>query len=178
MHGVPELLLRVPRREEDARRHLGVEGDLEGVRPGAGEWDVEHEYGSRLDVHDSSGWLAELYRTLAAQELISSLVHESDTDRVYPDLRASSADAQHEVRPRTDRRETGEPDVLEDAENAELTLLIDEGVVGDECEVEMQGQATRIEVMTSFCLMLLTTSIPCRICPNTVCTRSRWACGL
>jgi hypothetical protein len=52
--------------------------------------------------------------------------------------------------------------VLENAEDAELALLVDEGVVGDEREVEMQGQATRIEVITSFCLMLLTTSIPCR----------------
>jgi hypothetical protein len=39
---------------------------------------------------------------------------------------------------RTDRRELGQPDVLEDAQEAELALLIDEGVVGGQREVEMQ----------------------------------------
>ena len=81
---------------------------------------------------------------------------------------------EHEVGSRTHRREARQPDVLEDAEDAELALLVDEGVVGDECEVEMQCQATRMEVITSFCLMLLTTSIPWRTWPNTVCTLSRW----
>jgi hypothetical protein len=39
---------------------------------------------------------------------------------------------------RADRRKLGEPDMLEDAEHAELALLIDEGVVGGQREVEMQ----------------------------------------
>jgi hypothetical protein len=37
------------------------------------------------------------------------------------------------------RREIGEPDVLKHAEHAELALLIDQGVVRDDREVEVQG---------------------------------------
>jgi hypothetical protein len=37
-----------------------------------------------------------------------------------------------------DRRELGEPDVLEDAQDAELSLLVDQGVVGGQREIEMQ----------------------------------------
>ena len=77
--------------------------------------------------------------------------------------------------PGAHRGEVDQPYMLEDAEDAELALLIDEGVVGDEREVEVQGQATRMEVITSFCLMPFTTSIPCRTWPKTVWTRSRWA---
>ena len=156
--GFLELLLRVPGGERDPSRYLAIECDLERVGAGAGERDIEHKHCPCLDVHDAGRWLAELHRALAAEQLVSSLVHESDADGVHPDLGASAADAQHEVRAGTHRREAGEPDVLEDAEDAEFALLVDEGVVGD----EMQGQATRIEVMTSFCLMLFTTSIPCR----------------
>jgi hypothetical protein len=36
------------------------------------------------------------------------------------------------------RRKAGEPDVLENAQNAELALLVDQRVIGDEGEVEMQ----------------------------------------
>jgi hypothetical protein len=170
-------LLRVPRGERNPRRRLAVERDLERVGSRLRERDVEDQHRSGLHIHDACGRLAELDRPFAAEQLVSSLVYEPDPDRVDSDLRASSTNPQHEVGARTDGRETGEPDVLEDAENAELSLLIDEGVIGDEREVEMQGQATRIELMTSFCLMLLTTSIPCRTWPNTVWTRSRWACG-
>jgi hypothetical protein len=37
-----------------------------------------------------------------------------------------------------DRREFGQPDVLEDAQDAQLALLVDQGVVGRQCEVEVQ----------------------------------------
>jgi hypothetical protein len=170
-------LLRISRGERHPRRRLAVERDLERVGSGFRKRDVEDQHRSGLHIHDAGGRLAELDRPFAAEQLVACLVNEPNPDRVDADLRASSANPQHEVRARTDGREAGKPDVLEDAENAELSLLIDEGVVGDEREVEMQGQATRIELMTSFCLMLLTTSIPCRTWPNTVCTRSRCDCG-
>jgi hypothetical protein len=37
-----------------------------------------------------------------------------------------------------DRREAGNPHVLKDAQHAELALLVDQGVVRDDGEVEMQ----------------------------------------
>ena len=165
--------MRVSRGERNPCRRLAVERDLERVGSRLGERDVEDQHRPGLHIHDTGGRLAELDRSFAAEQLVSSLVHEPDTNRVDSDLGTSSTDPQHEMGAGTDGREAGEPDVLEDAKNAELSLLIDEGVIGDEREVEMQGQATRIELMTSFCLMLLTTSIPCRTWPNTVWIRSR-----
>jgi hypothetical protein len=43
------------------------------------------------------------------------------------------------VSPGIYRREIGEPDVLKHAEHAELALLIDQGVIRDDREVEVQG---------------------------------------
>jgi hypothetical protein len=40
--------------------------------------------------------------------------------------------------PGTDGRKVGEPHVLEDAQHAQLALLIDQRVVRDEREVEVQ----------------------------------------
>lgn len=55
------------------------------------------------------------------------------------DLGSPSADSEHQVSARIDRRKVGEPDVLKHAEHAELALLIDQGVVGDNREIEVQG---------------------------------------
>jgi hypothetical protein len=55
-----------------------------------------------------------------------------------PDLGAASAHAQHQVRARVHRRELLDPDVLEDAQHAELPLLVDQRVVGDDREVDLQ----------------------------------------
>jgi hypothetical protein len=137
-------LLRISRHQRHPGPHFPVEGDLEGVRPGARERDVEHQDGPGFHVHDAGRRLAELHGSLSAQQLGSGLVHEFDSDGVHPDLRSPAAHPQHEVGSGADRREAGQPDVLKDAEDAELSLLVDEGVVGDESEVEMQCQATRM----------------------------------
>ena len=42
---------------------------------------------------------------------------------------------------RVDGGKVREPDVLKHAEHAELALLVDQGVVGDDSEVEVQGSA-------------------------------------
>jgi hypothetical protein len=57
---------------------------------------------------------------------------------VHSNLRAPPANPEHQVRAGTDGGEIGQPDVLKDAEHAQLALLIDQGVVGDDGEVEMQ----------------------------------------
>ena len=67
----------------------------------------------------------------------------------------------------------GHPDVLKDAQDAELALLIDQGIVGEDREVDLHRHETRIELITSSLRIALTTSIPSVTCPNTVCLRSR-----
>jgi len=60
---------------------------------------------------------------------------------VDTDLGASAANPEHQVGARIDGGKVGEPDVLKHAEHAELALLIDQGVVGDDREIEVQGSA-------------------------------------
>jgi hypothetical protein len=42
------------------------------------------------------------------------------------------------VGPWIDGGKVGEPDVLKHAEHAELALLVDQGVIGDDREIEVQ----------------------------------------
>ena len=55
-----------------------------------------------------------------------------------PDLSAPPLYPEHQVGAGIYGREVGEPDVLKDPEDAELALLIDQGVVGNYRKIEMQ----------------------------------------
>jgi hypothetical protein len=57
---------------------------------------------------------------------------------VHPDLGAPPAYPEHEVGPGIDGRKIGEPDVLKHAQHAELALLVDQGIIGDDREIEVQ----------------------------------------
>jgi hypothetical protein len=137
-------------RERDACHRLAVELDFEGVVPGPRQRDVEHEDGAGFHVRDSGRRLPELNRSLAAEELRVRIVDEADPDPVDADLRSSPPHAQHQVGAGMDCGEIGHPDVLKDPQDGELSLLVNEGVVGEDGEVESQAQLTRIDSMTSF----------------------------
>ena len=47
-----------------------------------------------------------------------------------------------------------------DAEHGQLALLVEQGVVAQHGEVDARVQLTRIELITSPCLIALTTSMP------------------
>ena len=102
------------------------------------------------------------------EELGPAFVHEPNPDGVNPDLSPPTADPEHQVGARIHRGKVGQPDVLEHAEHAELALLIDQGVVGDDREIEMQGSANSNRRDDVVCLILFTTSMPCVTWPNTV----------
>ncbi len=55
-----------------------------------------------------------------------------------PDLGPAPAHPEDQVRTGADRRKVREPDVLEDPQHAELALLVDQGVVGDDGKIEPQ----------------------------------------
>src|SRR5688572_10490660 len=126
------------RGERHPAGELAIEGDLEGVLPGTGEGDVEHQHRPGLHVGHAGRRLTELHRALSAEQLCAGLVHEANPDGVHSDLRAAPPDPEHQMGARADGRELGQPDVLEDAQHAELALLVDEGVVRGEGEIEMQ----------------------------------------
>jgi hypothetical protein len=134
-----QLLLGISGGQSNPVGRLTVEADLERVLPGAGQGHVEDEHGAGLHVDHSGRWLAELHRALTAEQLGSRLVDEANPDGMNTDLGASPPNPEHQVSPGIYRREIGEPDVLKHAEHAELALLVDQGVVRDDCKVEVQG---------------------------------------
>jgi hypothetical protein len=135
------LHLRVSGRQADPARQLTVEADLEGILPGAGQGNIEYQHGPRLDVDHAGRGLAKLDRSLAAQKLGAGLIDEADANPVNAYLGAPAPNPKHQVRAGIDRGKVGEPDVLKHPEHAELSLLVDQGIVGDDREIEMQGSA-------------------------------------
>jgi hypothetical protein len=133
------LLLWIPGGQRDPSGRLAVEADLECVLPRVRQWHIEDEHRPGLHVDHSGRRLAELYRAFTAQQLGSRLVHEANPDGMNPNLGAPPPDPEHKVSPGIYRGEVGQPDVLKHAEHAELALLIDQGVVRDDREVEVQG---------------------------------------
>jgi hypothetical protein len=57
---------------------------------------------------------------------------------VLTDFRTPAPDPQHQMRPRVQGGEARYPDVLKEAQNRELAVLVDQGVVGEDGEVEEQ----------------------------------------
>ena len=137
------------------------------------ERQVEDQDGACFNIGHPGGRLAEVDRSLALDQAVALVVHEADPDAVGADLGAAAADPEHQVGARVNARELRHPDVLKQAKDGQLALLIDQGVVGEDREVEQQAQLTRIEVISSFFRIAFTTSMPEVTWPNTVCTPSR-----
>jgi hypothetical protein len=113
-----------------------IQRDLEGVRPGPGQGQIEDQHRARLHVRDSRGRLAEVHRPFALDQLGTLIVYEADPHPVLADLGAPTAEAEHQVGAGMHRREVGHPDMLEQPEHRQLALLVDEGVVCQDGEVE------------------------------------------
>jgi hypothetical protein len=133
------LILGVPRGKRYPAGALPVEADLEGILPRPGQWDIKHQYSAGFDVDNSGRRLTELHSPFAAEELVTAVIHEADSDRVYPNLGTPAADPENQVGAGVHGRKVREPDMLEHAEHAELALLVDQGVISDNGEVEVQG---------------------------------------
>jgi hypothetical protein len=154
-----------------------VEGDFEVILPRLREGQVEDQYRARLDIGHSGGWLAELHRALALYQRRPPVILKANPHRMRADLGTPPAHPEHQVGARMHGGELRDPDVLEEAEDRELAVLVDQRVIREDREIEQQGQATRMDVMRSFLRIALTTSMPLVTCPKTVCTLSRCACG-
>jgi hypothetical protein len=102
------------------------------------EGDVEHQYRTGLHVYHSGRRFPELDCPLAAEELTTAFIHEANPDGVNADFGSAASDPEHQMRPRVYRGKVREPYVLEHAQHAQLALLVNEGVVGYDCKIEMQ----------------------------------------
>jgi hypothetical protein len=105
---------------------------------GARQGYIEHQHRPGLDINDARRRLTELHGSLAPEKLVAALVDKTDSDRVDPDLGAAAAHPKDQVSARIDCRKVGQPDVLKHAQDAELSLLIDQGVVRDDGKIEVQ----------------------------------------
>jgi hypothetical protein len=130
--------LRISGGECDPAGQLSVQTDLEGILARLVEGNVEYQNRAGFHINHSRRRLPELDCALPAEELVPTLVHEADPDGVYPDLRPPPAYPEHQVSTGVNRRKVGQPNMLEHAEHAELSLLVDQGVVGYNGKVEMQ----------------------------------------
>jgi hypothetical protein len=102
------------------------------------ERNVEYQHRPGFDIGYTRRGFSELNGAVAGQQLRSGIVNEADTHGMGADFRAPATHPQHQVSARVDRWKLGNPDVLKQAQNRELTLLIDQGVVSQNGEVEMQ----------------------------------------
>jgi hypothetical protein len=132
------LLLGIPGRQCHPAGQVSVEADFEGVLTGTGQGHIEHQHRTRLDINHSRRRLTKLDRSLTAQQLAPTLIYEADPDGVNADLGAPPAHPENQVCTGVHRREVGQPDVLKHPEHAELALLIDQGVVGNNRKIEVQ----------------------------------------
>jgi hypothetical protein len=130
--------LGISGREGNAISDLTVEADLEGVLSRVGQWDIKNEHRARLYVYDAGRRFTELHCAFATQQFVAGFVHEANADGVHPDLGTPAPDPEHQVGTRIDRGKVREPDVLKHAEDTELPLLINQGVVGNYRKIEMQ----------------------------------------
>jgi hypothetical protein len=135
------LLLWISGRERHPAGSLSIEADLERVLARPGKWHVEDQHRAGFYIHDPRWWLSELDGALTAEKFRAGLVHELDANGVCADFRTAPSHAKHQVGARVDGWKVREPDMLKHPEHAELSLLIDQGVIGDDSEVEVQGSA-------------------------------------
>jgi hypothetical protein len=126
------------RGERDVVAVLPIQADLEAVRSGLRERQVEDQDGTRLDIRHPGGGFAELDRALPFEEGVGPLIEEADAQHVSTDLGPPPAHPEDQVRARMQGRELRYPDVLEEAEDRKLAVLVDQGVIGEDREVEEQ----------------------------------------
>jgi hypothetical protein len=130
--------LRIPGRESHSVGKLPVQADFKGVLTRTGQRHIEDQDGSGFHVDHTGGRLPKLDRALATQQLAAAFIHEADSDGMHPDLGSAATNPEHQVGARIHRWEVREPDMLKHAEDTELSLLVDQGVIGDDREIEMQ----------------------------------------
>jgi len=150
-----------------------IEGDDKDIVAGRWQREIEHKDGGGLDLDHSGRRFVDLHHPALFEQRRTRGVEQPDRQLVATQLGAPTPQVEHEVRPRMQGWELGDHDLTPDAQHGELPVLIHHGVVGEDCKIDERTQLTRIEVMTSPCLIALTTSIPLVTCPKTVCTPSR-----
>jgi hypothetical protein len=131
--------LRVSGRKRHPTGALSIETDLEGVLTRTRQGYVKHQHRTGFYIDDTGRRLTELNCAITTEKLRAGVVHKADANRVSADFRSAPPHPKDQMGARVDGGKVREPDVLKHAEHAELALLVDQGVVGDDSEVEVQG---------------------------------------
>jgi hypothetical protein len=124
------------------QRHPGsrrvVETDFKGVLPRLGKRYVEYQHGPRLKFGHPGDRFAELHGAFASHQLLALIIHELDPNGVAADFRTPASNPEDKVGPRIYGGECGYPDVLKNPDDRKLSLLVDQGVIGDDGKIEVQ----------------------------------------
>lgn len=126
------------RRQRNPRGRAAVEGDFKGVGARLRQGHVEHQDRAGLQLIHPGGGFTKLDCALAAEQFLAVLIDKTDPDVVASDLRTPAPDPEDEVGPGVHGREGPHPHVLENAEYGQLALLVDQGVVRENREIEAQ----------------------------------------
>ena len=130
-------------RQRHPMRGLAIDLDFERVLTGLGQRHVEHQHRPGLDLGDAGGRLAELKASFAPNQLSAVLIHKTDPHRMGADLHPFAANPKHEVGAGVDRGKGLDPHVLKDPHHGELPVLIHQGVVGENREIDDHGVPER-----------------------------------
>ena len=130
-------------------RGLPVDLNLESVLSRLGERHVEYQHGTGFDLSNAGGRFPELNASFAADQLGALLIHEPNPDRMSADLHPLAPDPEHQVSPGVDRRKGLDPDVLKDPHHGKLPVLIHQGVVGQDCEIDDHGFTGQIRALNT-----------------------------
>ena len=150
-----------------------IEGDDKDIVAGRWQREIEDKDGRGLDLDHASRRFVDLHHSALFEQCRTRGVEQTHRQLVATQFGAPTPQVEHEVRSRMHGGELGDHDLTPDAQHGKFPVLIHHRVVGEHRKIDERTQLTRIEVMTSPCLIALTTSIPLVTYPKTVCTPSR-----
>jgi hypothetical protein len=135
--------------KDGARRLDLVHVNDEGVFAWKRQGKIEHEDGGRLEVNDARRRLVHLHHAALFQHDLAGRTQQLHPEFVIAELGTPAAKVQHEMRPGVHGRELLHGDVSPQSQHRKLAVLVEDGVVAEEREIDARGQLTRIERIAS-----------------------------
>jgi len=115
-----------------------VQADLEPIVTWTGQRKVEDQDRPGLHIGHPRWRLPELHGAFALDQGRSLLIHKTDPHRMLADLGPPPAYSQDQMGARVNGGKPRHPHVLKQTQHRQLALLVDQGVVGKDREIEDQ----------------------------------------
>lgn len=141
MHPPTRWPRHLPDLKRDPRREHAVDFDHEGIFAGAGQRQVEHHHGRRLDINHTGRWLIDMHRAAVLQDHLTRRIEQLNRERVRTNLGAPAAKQDDEIGPCMQGRKLRDRDVPPDPDDRQLAELIDQRVIAEQRNVGLQRSA-------------------------------------